>query len=64
MILPAAQHGNFFTLQMTAMDNENTLLVRLKFLAVAGVGFFADGYLNLSIGLGMCFQSINTAYVR
>lgn len=25
----------------------------LKFLAVAGVGLFGDGYLNISIGLGM-----------
>lgn len=23
-----------------------------RFLAIAGVGFFADGYLNLTIGLG------------
>lgn len=26
---------------------------KLRFLITAGVGFFADGYLNLTIGLGM-----------
>lgn len=25
---------------------------KLKFIAIAGTGFFADGYLNTSIGLG------------
>lgn len=29
---------------------------KVRFLITAGVGFFADGYLNLTIGLGMmCF---------
>lgn len=26
---------------------------KVKFVAIAGVGFFADGYLNISIGLGL-----------
>lgn len=30
-----------------------SLGAKLRFLATAGVGFFADGYLNLTIGLGM-----------
>jgi PHS family inorganic phosphate transporter-like MFS transporter len=39
---------------------ENTSLSsRLKFLATAGVGLFADGYLNLSIGLGKLLISAN-----
>lgn len=25
---------------------------KARFLAIAGIGFFADGYLNLPIGLG------------
>lgn len=25
----------------------------MRFMITAGVGFFADGYLNLTIGLGM-----------
>ena len=25
---------------------------KLRFLAITSVGFFADGYLNLTIGLG------------
>jgi hypothetical protein len=36
----------------TPPDKESTLSARLKFLTVAGVGLFADGYLNISIGLG------------
>lgn len=31
-----------------------SLGAKLRFLATAGVGFFADGYLNLTIGLGTC----------
>lgn len=34
------------------MTEKVSLATKLKFLAVAGVGFFADGYLNISIGLG------------
>jgi PHS family inorganic phosphate transporter-like MFS transporter len=30
-----------------------SLGTKLRFLVIAGVGFFADGYLNLTIGLGM-----------
>jgi hypothetical protein len=30
---------------------------KLKFVLVAGVGFFTDGYINLTIGLGMCCPS-------
>jgi len=30
-----------------------TLLDKVKFLCVAGVGLFSDGYLNLTIGLGL-----------
>jgi hypothetical protein len=40
------------TMTATAPDKESTLSARLKFLTVAGVGLFADGYLNISIGLG------------
>lgn len=32
-----------------------SLGAKLRFLATAGVGFFADGYLNLSIGLGTLY---------
>jgi hypothetical protein len=39
--------------------SSTTLSARLKFLAVAGVGFFADGYLNLCIGLGTLFEAQN-----
>lgn len=35
------------------MNLDGSLCSKLKFLAVAGVGFFADGYLNLAIGFGM-----------
>lgn len=34
---------------------------KLRFVATAGVGFFADGYLNLTIGLGEWLQLINEA---
>ena len=34
------------------MSEQTTLSARLRFLAVAGVGFFLDGYLNIVIGLG------------
>lgn len=30
-----------------------SLGAKIRFLLIAGVGFFADGYLNLTIGLGM-----------
>lgn len=30
-----------------------TLGAKLRFMVTAGVSFFADGYLNLTIGLGM-----------
>jgi PHS family inorganic phosphate transporter-like MFS transporter len=30
---------------------------KLRFVLTAGVGFFADGYLNLTIGLGERFNS-------
>jgi PHS family inorganic phosphate transporter-like MFS transporter len=29
-----------------------SLGAKLRFVVTAGVGFFADGYLNLTIGLG------------
>lgn len=34
------------------MFETSTHFSHLKFLVVAGVGLFGDGYLNLSIGLG------------
>ena len=33
-----------------------SLLDKVKFLCVAGVGLFSDGYLNLTIGLGSCIS--------
>jgi hypothetical protein len=33
-----------------------SLKQKLKFLAIASAGFFTDGYINLSIGLGECEQ--------
>ena len=41
-----------------------TLGQKLRFLAITSVGFFADGYLNLTIGLGNCLNSIRRACVR
>lgn len=32
-----------------------SLLDKVKFLCVAGVGLFSDGFLNLTIGLGLWF---------
>ena len=32
-----------------------SLGAKLRFVVTAGVGFFADGYLNLTIGLGVYF---------
>lgn len=40
---------------------------KTRFLLIAGVGFFGDGYLNLAIGLGTFFLFIdhnNSHYVR
>ena len=34
------------------METQASLWDRFKFLAVAGGGLLADGYLNISIGLG------------
>jgi PHS family inorganic phosphate transporter-like MFS transporter len=31
-----------------------SLGAKLRFVITAGVGFFADGYLNLTVGLGEC----------
>ena len=31
---------------------QRSLTQQLKFFTIAGVGFFADGYLNITIGLG------------
>lgn len=36
-----------------------SLLEKVKFLCVAGVGLFSDGYLNLTIGLGWYFSDRN-----
>ncbi len=41
------------------VDRNATLGAKLKFLAIAGVGFFADGYLNISIGLGKLQETKN-----
>lgn len=30
-----------------------SLLEKVKFLCITGVGLFSDGYLNLTIGLGL-----------
>lgn len=35
-----------------------SLSQKIKFLAIAGAGFFTDGYINLTIGLG-ALQSRN-----
>jgi hypothetical protein len=40
------------TQQLTPLFNM-ALLQKIKFLAIAGAGFFTDGYINLTIGLGM-----------
>ena len=37
--------------ELTMLDTAS-YFSNLKFLAVAGVGLFGDGYLNISIGLG------------
>ena len=36
-----------------------SLLDKVKFLCVAGVGLFSDGYLNLTIGLGLWILETN-----
>lgn len=36
-----------------------SLLDQVKFLCVAGVGLFSDGYLNLTIGLGLWISGTN-----
>lgn len=40
--------------------SEVSLFNRVKFLLIAGVGLFSDGYLNLAIGLGMKPSDRNT----
>jgi hypothetical protein len=37
-----------------------SLAAKIRFLGIAGVGFFADGYLNLCIGLGKLELSVRT----
>jgi hypothetical protein len=37
---------------LEAFAVKQTWKQKSRFLAIAGVGFFADGYLNLTIGLG------------
>lgn len=34
------------------MDDKLSFWSRVKFLVIAGVGLYSDGYLNLAIGLG------------
>jgi PHS family inorganic phosphate transporter-like MFS transporter len=36
--------------------SERSLLSKVKFLVIAGVGLFSDGFLNLAIGLGILFS--------
>lgn len=40
-----------------------TLGQKVKFLCVAGVGLFCDGFLNLTIGLGELFIAFDGQYV-
>ena len=37
---------------MADLEQRMTLKTRLRFLILAGVGLFSDGYLNIVIGLG------------
>jgi PHS family inorganic phosphate transporter-like MFS transporter len=39
-----------------------SLGAKLRFLVTTGVGFFADGYLNLTIGLGKWYSGLYTEY--
>lgn len=38
------------------MAEQVSLQSKVKFLVVAGVGLFSDGFLNLAIGLGQCYH--------
>jgi hypothetical protein len=35
-----------------SLRTEDSWKKKARFMAIAGVGFFADGYLNITIGLG------------
>lgn len=37
---------------MTGLEDRVTFWGKVKFLIVAGIGLFSDGFLNLAIGLG------------
>lgn len=38
---------------MPSLESKDSLTAKVRFTCIAGSGFFTDGYINLTIGLGM-----------